>query len=255
MQKTNRPIRMLRALPVVLVPVGIGLLFSASLVRLSGCAWEKARAGTASLTGSDPLAPIHHPRTPAERIVNGAKAEARRGVLYDASYRTIQYPGGDVRADRGACTDVVIRALRPAGYDLQALIHEDMQRHFSQYPPRYGLHGPDPNIDHRRVPNQIAFLRRHGTELPRSTTGPAAVTWQPGDLVYWRLPGGVTHCGVLSNVRDGEGLPLVIHNLAEARQEDCLTAWKITGHFRYPISQPDNGVPRQRILLHEGLPG
>jgi uncharacterized protein len=182
----------------------------------------------------DPLALIENPRTAAEKIVNGAKAEVRRGVVYDAGYLVIPYPGGDVPADRGACTDVVVRALRHAGYDLQKLIHEDMRRNFRLYPKRYGLGRPDPNIDHRRTPNQVVFLRRHGLELPKETTGAARATWQPGDLVYCRLENGMGHCGVLSNVRSPEGLPLVIHNWGQAAQEDWLGSWEITGHFRYP---------------------
>jgi uncharacterized protein YijF (DUF1287 family) len=207
------------------------------LLPTAGC--RPSGAGNAAAPGGwfnrpDPLALNPSPRTAADRIVNGAKLEARRGVQYDAAYVRIAYPGGDVPADRGACTDVVVRALRHAGYDLQKLIHEDMQRRFSQYPRRYGLKRPDPNIDHRRTPNQVTFLKRFGRELPKETTGAAAKTWQPGDLVYWELPGGIGHCGVLSDVRGPSGLPLAIHNIGETAQEDCLTAWKITGHYRYP---------------------
>lgn len=188
-----------------------------------------------SVFGPDPLAPIAQPRTAADRIVNGAKAEVRRAVYYDARYQRLRYPGGDVPRDRGACTDVVVRSLRAAGYDLQELIHEDMRSHFSLYPRRYGLTRPDPSIDHRRTPNQIVFLRRHGRELPRSTSGSAAAEWKPGDIVYWDLPTGEGHCGVCSNVRGASGLPQVIHNGSVTLQQDCLTAWTITGHFRYPL--------------------
>jgi uncharacterized protein len=187
-----------------------------------------------SVFGEDPLAPIRDPHTAAERIVNGAKAEARRGVYYDASYRTMTYPGGDVSSDRGACTDVVVRALRAAGYDLQRLIHDDMRRNFRRYPQRYGLAGPDPNIDHRRTPNHITFFRRYGIDLTTRTTGEAAKEWQPGDVVYWNLPSGMGHCGVVSNVRGWSGLPMVIHNMGMTRQEDVLASWEITDHFRYP---------------------
>jgi uncharacterized protein YijF (DUF1287 family) len=187
-----------------------------------------------TLFGEDPLAPIPNPRTAAERTVNGAKAEARRGVFYDASYCTIAYPGGDVPPDRGACTDVVVRSLRAAGHDLQRLIHEDMRRNFRRYPQRYGLSAPDANIDHRRTPNHITFFRRHGLDLTTRTAGDAAKEWKPGDIVYWKLPSGMGHCGVLSNVRGRHGLPMVIHNMGVTRQEDVLAAWEITDHFRYP---------------------
>jgi uncharacterized protein YijF (DUF1287 family) len=168
------------------------------------------------------------------RIVEGARREVERGVRYDARYVTLPYPGGDVAPDRGACTDVVIRALRNAGYDLQALIHRDMRREFRLYPRRYGLSVPDRSIDHRRTPNQMTFLRRFGTPLRRGTTGRDAATWQPGDLVYCNLPGGLGHCGVISDRYGWSGLPLVIHNAGAAREEDCLGQWEITGHFRFP---------------------
>jgi hypothetical protein len=174
------------------------------------------------------------PVTPADKIVARAKEEARRAVLYDASYVRLTYPGGDVPKERGACTEVVIRALRAAGYDLQRLMHEDMRRNFDRYPKRYGLSRPDRNIDHRRAANQIVFMKRFGKTLPMKTTGDARASWRPGDLVYWRLSNGMGHCGVLSDTRNAEGLPLVIHNLSRALEEDCLTAWTITGHFRYP---------------------
>ena len=162
--------------------------------------------------------------------------QAIHKVRYDAAYLRIPYPNGDVPKDQGACTDVIIRALRNGGYDLQRLMHEDMSRHFALYPHKWGMHGPDPNIDHRRVPNQIEFMSRFGKALPLSTTGDAAKTWQPGDLVYWTLtPTSLTHCGVISNEKNSDGLPLVIHNIGPCtRQEDCLTNWRVIGHFRYP---------------------
>lgn len=88
---------------------------------------------------------------------------------------------------------------------------------------------PDRNIDHRRVPNQMTFMRRHALELPTATTGSAAASWQPGDIVYRELDSGIGHCGIVSDERNGVGLPLVIHNVSGARQEDCLAAWMIKG--------------------------
>ena len=174
------------------------------------------------------------PPTPATKIVAGARAQI--GIGYDPAYVSIAYPDGDVPKDRGVCTDVVVRGLRRAGYDLQRLIHEDMRRHFRAYPRNWGLRKPDPNIDHRRVPNQIRFLERHGLSLPRGASTPAArASWKPGDIVYWKLDGGgLDHCGIVSDRRGASGLPLVIHNLGGCVEEDCLTRWKITGHFRYP---------------------
>jgi uncharacterized protein YijF (DUF1287 family) len=137
-----------------------------------------------------------------------------------------------VPLDKGACVDVVIRALRGAGYDLQKLIHEDMAGHFSSYPRRGAR--PDTNIDHRRVPNERHFFARFGRVLSVRTDGEFARQWQPGDIVSWKLPSGLDHIGVLSDAVNARGLPLVIHNLSRTAEEDVLTSWQITGHYRYP---------------------
>ncbi|WP_227977853.1 DUF1287 domain-containing protein [Arenimonas daejeonensis] len=161
-------------------------------------------------------------------------AHAQVGVTrhYDGSYVRLDYPGGDVPADRGVCTDVVIRAYRAAGLDLQLAVNEDMRRNFAAYPQLWGLSRPDRNIDHRRVPNLETWARRAGHALP-VTTDPAA--YRPGDLVSWRLPNGLPHIGVVSDRRtfDGSNRPLIVHNIgAGARVEDVLFAWPPVGHFR-----------------------
>jgi uncharacterized protein YijF (DUF1287 family) len=166
------------------------------------------------------------------RIVAGAKAQI--GDIYDASYCTLAYPNGDPPAGRGACTDVVVRSLRANGVDLQMLVHADMTRHWDRYPHRWGLSRPDPNIDQRRVPNLAVFFRRHGETLPNAVTPQTLSAWQPGDIVCWRLPGGLDHTGIVSDTRNSQGVPLVIHNLSTCAEQDVLTAWPITGHYRYP---------------------
>lgn len=178
------------------------------------------------------------PRPDAQRlIVAAAREEVRRHVTYDPSYCVLGYPGGDVPRDRGACTDVVVRALRAAGYDLQKLVHEDMRLRWSAYPHRYGLARPDSNIDHRRVPNLRAYFARHGTVLPVTTANLAAAVWRPGDIVFWKLPGGVLdHCGIVTDRLGPSGLPLVVHNLATAAEEDCLDRWRITAPVRFPTA-------------------
>lgn len=164
-----------------------------------------------------------------ENVLEGAKAQAKDGTWYDASYEQLAYPEGDVPPDRGACTDVVIRSLRHAGYDLQALIHEDMKKRFSEYPRRGDV--PDSNIDHRRVPNQICFFKKYGTSL---SLDPSSADWKPGDLVYWKT--SRDHVGVISDTIGPSGLPMVIHNNGQCAEEDCLTQWPIVGHYRYPKS-------------------
>jgi len=88
------------------------------------------------------------------------KARAQIGVTtgYDPAYRQIAYPGGDVPMQTGVCSDVVVRAFRGLGIDLQKEVHEDMAKAFDHYPHKWGLKHPDANIDHRRVPNLMTYF-------------------------------------------------------------------------------------------------
>ncbi|MBI2213000.1 MAG: DUF1287 domain-containing protein [Acidobacteria bacterium] len=166
-------------------------------------------------------------------VIDAAMAQTRQVVTYDPTYTRIAYPGGDVPADRGVCTDVVIRAYRKAGIDLQKEVHEDMRRAFSKYPKIWGLSRPDTNIDHRRVPNLMTYFKRKGSALP-VTRDPA--TWKPGDLVTWNLTSGVPHIGVVVDATSSDGKRhLVVHNIGAGPQlEDVLFAWTVTGHYRFP---------------------
>jgi uncharacterized protein YijF (DUF1287 family) len=169
-----------------------------------------------------------------------AAGHAQVGVTlhYDPAYVRLAYPGGDVPPDRGVCTDVVIRAYRALGIDLQQRVHEDMRAHFGAYPQAWGLARPDRNIDHRRVPNLAVFFARQGAALPVSRN---ASDYRPGDLVTWRLPGNLPHIGLVSERRADdaagathEARPLILHNVgAGAQLEDVLFAWPVTGHYRY----------------------
>jgi uncharacterized protein YijF (DUF1287 family) len=159
-------------------------------------------------------------------------AQQQVGVMKhtDGSYVEIAYPGGDVPQDRGACCDLVVRAFREVGIDLQVKVHEDMQAHFILYPHRWGLLKPDSNIDHRRVPNLGTYFKRSGAALP--VTSDSSDYW-PGDVVTWQMKGG-PHIGIVSTVPTDEGTRYrVTHFLAgSVRVEDDLFRWKITGHFR-----------------------
>lgn len=155
-------------------------------------------------------------------------------VRYDGAYVRIPYPGGDVPAGTGVCTDEIIRIYRAVGIDLQKLVHEDMVHNFSAYPnePRWGASRPDANIDHRRVPNLMAFFSRKGESLPTTTN---ANDYVPGDLVAWDLGGDVPHIGIVVDHRDAASKRYMIaHNIGQGpKMEDVLFNWKITGHYRY----------------------
>ncbi len=169
----------------------------------------------------------------AAKLVTAAIERTRKLVVYDGSYRKIAYPGGDVPENIGVCTDLVIRAYRKAlGIDLQKLVHEDMRKHFRKYPKAWGLTRPDPNIDHRRVPNLEIFFKHQGAALPVSRSG---ADYRPGDLVTWRLNGRLPHIGVVTHRRSRDGKrPLIAHNIgAGPRLEDMLFDHPITGHYRW----------------------
>jgi hypothetical protein len=169
----------------------------------------------------------------AEPLVAAALAQTRSRVAYDGSYRRIPYPGGDVPETIGVCTDVVIRAYRRVGVDLQVKVHEDMKRAFRAYPRLWGLSRPDPNIDHRRVPNLQMFLRRAGAALPASRD---PRDYRAGDLVTWMLPRNLPHIGMVIGERTSSGTPLVVHNIGRGPEvEDILFAYTITGHYRYGV--------------------
>lgn len=172
----------------------------------------------------------------AARLVAAAREQTTHAVRYDGSYRRIAYPGGDVPRDVGVCSDVVVRAYRALGIDLQRRVHEDMARNFAAYPRQWGLGAPDANIDHRRVPNLQAFLRRRGAQRPVSHEG---ASYAAGDLVTWMLPGNLPHIGVVSDRfaprEPPEGSrPLILHNIGQGpREEDALFTYPITGHYRW----------------------
>jgi uncharacterized protein YijF (DUF1287 family) len=159
-----------------------------------------------------------------------AAAESQVGVttVYDPSYVSLRYPGGDIPIERGVCADVVIRAFRAAGVDLQREVHEDMSRSFRLYPKMWGLRGPDTNIDHRRVPNLMTFFTRRGLRI---TGG----TYQTGDIVAWRLPGGLHHIGVVAkDLVPGTTRHYMIHNIGQgAQKEDVLDSFEVIGHYRW----------------------
>jgi uncharacterized protein YijF (DUF1287 family) len=171
----------------------------------------------------------------ADRLVAAARKQVGVTLTYDAAYSRLDYPGGDVPRERGVCTDVLVRAYRDGlGIDLQVLVHEDMRRAFSAYPPLWGLKKTDRNIDHRRVPNLQAFFKRAGAALAVSENG---ADYLPGDIVSQMLPGNLPHIGIVADERSSDGSrPLVVHNIgAGARLEDVLFSYEITGHYRYGV--------------------
>jgi uncharacterized protein len=167
------------------------------------------------------------------RLSDAALERTLHIVRYEPAYVRIPYPGGDVPADSGVCTDEVIRAYRALGVDLQKEVHEDMERNFPAYPRKWkwALGHTDSNIDHRRVQNLMVFFARNGESLPIKRR---PEEYSAGDLVTYDLGGNVPHIGIVVDRIGASGASMIVHNIgAGPKLEDVLFSWKITGHYRY----------------------
>lgn len=185
-----------------------------------------------ALSQTHTTAPISHQEF-LNKLVAAANERTQHSVRYVPAYVGIPYPNGDVPPDTGVCTDEIIRMYRAVGVDLQKEVHEDIVRDPSAYPRRgHPSARPDPNIDHRRVPNLMVFFTRHGETLPISRR---ESDYSPGDLVTWDLGGDVPHIGIVVDHKSPQtGRFMIVHNIGEGpRMEDVLFNWKITGHYRY----------------------
>ncbi len=162
-----------------------------------------------------------------QKLVMDARQQIGKTLYYDPAYTTLKYPMGDVPMIKGVCTDVIIRALRLQGIDLQQRIHDDMKKNFSAYPKKWGLKTTDRNIDHRRVPNIMTYFKRQNYTVKNQQ-------YLAGDIVTWDLGKGLVHIGILSDRKSvGSNTPLVIHNIGQGTQENnILHQFKIIGHYR-----------------------
>jgi uncharacterized protein YijF (DUF1287 family) len=177
-----------------------------------------------------PLAENESPQV--SQLIESATEQTKITTGYDPAYVGIEYPNGDVPIETGVCSDVIVRAFRKAGIDLQKEVHEDMGRAWADYPKKWGAAGRDANIDHRRVANLMAFFDRKGKTQPVTTD---RNHYLPGDIVAWDLGNKVDHIGIVVNVWSEESKGyLIVHNIgAGARMEDVLLNWEIIGHYRY----------------------
>jgi uncharacterized protein YijF (DUF1287 family) len=167
-------------------------------------------------------------------IAKASMERTKHTIIYDPTYFQIAYPMGDIPADRGVCTDVLIRSYRALGIDLQKLVHEDMKKNFHQYPKIWGLKKPDKNIDHRRVPNLQIFFKKFGEDLPITENGN---DYQPGDIIAWNIGTTqfISHIGIVSDQKiSGKNRYKIVHNIGEGPKcEDVLFSYPIIGHYRY----------------------
>lgn len=169
-----------------------------------------------------------------EKLSNAAISILDKNVVYTPDYVSLKYPNGDVPAKTGVCSDVVIRAYRKLGIDLQKEVHEDMKANFSKYPTKWGLKKTDTNIDHRRVPNLEVFFERKGKKLEVSDN---PNDYKTGEIVTWMINGKLPHIGIVTHKKSSDGKrPLLVHNVGGGQvAEDCLFSWEIVGHFLFTI--------------------
>jgi uncharacterized protein YijF (DUF1287 family) len=201
--------------------------------KLLALALSLSAAVLAALAQTNPATPNERQQF-LDKLVAAAIERTNHSVTYVSTYVHIDYPGGDVPAGTGVCSDEIIRAYRAVGVDLQKEVHEDIVKNWLDYPAKTNWRQahPDSNIDHRRVPNLMVFFTRKGESLPISLR---ARDYSPGDIVTWDLGGNVPHIGMVVNVNSAEsGRPLLVHNIGQGpKMEDVLFSWKITGHYRY----------------------
>jgi uncharacterized protein YijF (DUF1287 family) len=167
-----------------------------------------------------------------KQLIEAAIEQSKVTTGYDPSWVKINYPNGDVPIETGVCSDVLVRAFRKAGIDLQKEVHEDMTRAWAEYPKKWGARGTDTSIDHRRVLNLMTYFDRQGKSQPITNN---RADYLPGDVVAWDLSDGLEHIGILTNLSsEPDQHYLVVHNIGSgAKVEDVLMAWKIVGHYRY----------------------
>ncbi len=175
---------------------------------------------------------VIQPKTFAEKLSNAAISIIDPEVVYTPSYVGIKYPNGDVPEKTGVCTDVVIRAYRKLGIDLQKEVHEDMKINFSKYPKTWGLKTTDKNIDHRRVPNLETFFTRKGEKLAVSQN---SNDYKTGEIITWMIGDKLPHIGIITHLKSNDGKrPMIVHNVGGGQVlEDCLFSYTIVGHFRF----------------------
>lgn len=195
-----------------------------------------------------------------DKIVVGAYGEIRNKTRYNTdmlenyfppTYRNGEntgrsvYPNGDVNPKEGVCADLVVRALRNAGIDLQEQVHQDIKSNRKAY----GVKTPDKYIDQRRVWILKTFFRRKWNSLSIRLDQPG--DWQPGDIVIWDVGSKIHfHIGIIGKKRRRDGFPHVIHNMSyipfvfkgRTIEQDVLEGpklfwiplgkWKIIGHYR-----------------------
>lgn len=217
------------------VTIVVSTLTCLILCAVAGCQRQySTRKAVAAVTQPSPVAQTlpTNASPQLKQLIDAAIEQSKITTGYDPSWVKINYPNGDVPSETGVCSDVIVRAFRKTGIDLQKEVHEDMKRAWSEYPKKWGANGTDTNIDHRRVLNLMTYFKRSGKSVPIASD---RRDYLPGDVVAWDLSDGLEHIGILTNLSsEPDKHYLIVHNIGSgARVEDVLLTWKIVGHYRY----------------------
>ena len=220
---------------ILVIAAGIGFFFGRPLIPFL----KAAQSGTSAQEANQVISSLESSHNLGDRLASSALVSySSAPVTYDDTYRTIDYPNGDIPLNRGKAEDVIIRCYRQLGIDLQQRVHDDMEANFRLYPQLWQATGPDTNIDHRRAPNLQRFFSRNGDEILDENNRPSreAEDYQPGDIVTWALPNGDPHIGIVVPCPLDRGKhPWVVHHLdSGVKWENVLFDYQITGHYRYP---------------------
>ncbi len=241
LEEDDRPVEDERRKRLRMAAAAVGLLLIATL----GFFWLRSSTGggeppPVTATDSRPAdaaasAAADLQRALGERIVEGARLAIAEEPVFDDSYVRIEYPGGDPGPNRGSGADLVVRAFRHAGIDLQQLVHEDIGRAGGEY----GISEPDPSIDHRRTRNLQVFFRRNAITVPADEND-----WQPGDVVIWvtnrlEIPDRIA---LVSDRLAADLRAMVLYHFradgtfsGKPGEGDLLSMWPIAGHYRWPL--------------------
>lgn len=205
------------------------------------------RAAAALVLLALALPALAQPGHIARKVLEGARKQVADKVRYGGSgYYEIPYPGGDIRPEIGVCTDLIVRAFRNAGIDIQKRLHEDRKRHPEAYPTKlWQKKEADSNIDHRRCQNLVVFFRRFAKTLPDSWQGEDLDTWRGGDVVFFQWPRAAHpwHVAIVSDKRTPEGVPYIVHLYPDYAAEKPIDKFlpegyedflNVEGHFRWP---------------------
>lgn len=252
METTSRPGRGRRVLIAFLVMLVVAAIVAGGLMwvshrraQQSGMVGDAPAVDSANLPSSSPTftSTVDANGNGVDDytdIVRGARKDAEAMPKYDTGY----YQGGYPPLDRGACTDVVWRAFANAGYDLKAMVDADIAARPQAY--SHVIAKPDPNIDFRRTGVLDVFFATYGVTLGTDVHGN---DWEQGDIVVFEHN---RHIGVVSDRRDRQGMPLIIHNMGQRQRENDYLAFRthmaVTGHYRFDASR----VPQSVIKTWSG---